>query len=77
LEEYDFRNDTEATDIDIDLKPSTRLRVFQEKVRLKKAFKRLKMMIFVNIGFAEYLGIFCVFGVMKIDKIVKNSQQMI
>lgn len=37
LEEYDFRNDTRNPDLDIDLKPSTQIRPYQEK-SLSKMF---------------------------------------
>lgn len=37
LEEYDFRNDTENPDLPIDLKPTTKVRPYQEK-SLSKMF---------------------------------------
>ena len=37
LEEYDFKNDTVNPDLDIDLKPSTTIRPYQEK-SLNKMF---------------------------------------
>jgi DNA excision repair protein ERCC-3 len=37
LEEYDFRNDTRNPDLDIALKPMTRIRPYQEK-SLSKMF---------------------------------------
>jgi len=37
LEEYDFKNDTFNTNLEIDLKPTTRIRPYQEKC-LSKMF---------------------------------------
>lgn len=37
LEEYDFRDDTSSADLDIDLRPSTKIRPYQEK-SLSKVF---------------------------------------
>lgn len=46
LEEYDFRNDTVNANLDIDLKPATVIRPYQE-TSLSKMFGN---------GFVSYLG---------------------